>query len=558
LIDTGWVSFYILRDDATDLDKTNPSLADVVNGRKWEQRFSEEAGQGSIDIDPLFFGGNGGSSRILIIDESGNWDIGDANFNVNDQYYGPPTDLSNLVSQADSDYFCNNGCSNLSDAIRMSAAGKGWFMETDINGKTFSVNFQPDDPNNVLNGGKLLGREIDISDHNWIQGSSFVTIGEYEYVVVNGSIDGVLAKGGRDLSVVTWFESGHLYHAGYFSEDAYVAGHLLETNQDLYVFFNRNMSSAGQVDGLSPVPAFEWIDSRTFKIQLGGYSDDETLTLPAASFQQTDATPLLQDWTYTISHFVTVDGTVVDSSSDPVNYAHISSSLDDLATGTNTSGDFSLATASLDPGTEYLIYVDMGCQTVGYQLSGLHPTGEQFVVDCAGGSPLVVDSAKYAVGAVTHPTASALAWTYASSETVTWNPASYSGPVSIYLLNDDSSGLDETDPALRASNVNSRYWTKRYADIANNGSLTINVSRLREQGQGFRILIVDQNGNWDISDNDFSIQLVEASYYQATGVTSPNDGTEIWYYRFPETITWDELLFWVGSVSSCWTTFRPI
>jgi len=81
LLDTGWLSGYILLDKTTDLDLTNAAgLADAVNAKYWEHRISEDAATGSRTADPSHLAGNGCQSRLLLIDDAGNWDISDSNF----------------------------------------------------------------------------------------------------------------------------------------------------------------------------------------------------------------------------------------------------------------------------------------------------------------------------------------------------------------------------------------------------------------------------------------------------------------------------------------------
>ncbi|MCP4755158.1 MAG: hypothetical protein GY866_30140 [Proteobacteria bacterium] len=82
LIDSGWISIFVLSDDSMGLDYSNPNLVDAVNSKMWEHRRSEDTAVGSLDLDPSDLGGNGSASRILIIDDSGNWDIVDSDFTI--------------------------------------------------------------------------------------------------------------------------------------------------------------------------------------------------------------------------------------------------------------------------------------------------------------------------------------------------------------------------------------------------------------------------------------------------------------------------------------------
>jgi len=553
LLDTEWVSFYVLKDDTSNLEKTNNNLADVVNSRKWGHRHSDSFDADSTAdgiartiVKTSYFAENGSNSRILAIDDAGNWDISDNDFTVygNTSPSQTPTDLSDLTHEWDSDYFCSDQgeCIDLAGAIRKAkATGHHWFAQTNINGSEYSVQFEPDDPDNVLTSGKVYGRELNNNDNHWVNGSSYQFIGSYEYVTVNSAIDGILIKAGDHLSMVTWFDNGHLYHANYYSDNVYVNGCWRDESDNLFVYFNHDMNMGMyQVDGLTPTPSpLSWPDSKTFEIPLATYADNLTLSLPTESFETTNGTPISETWDYEIQHFVTISGTVVDNNGVPV-WAQISSDLDDSVADNDANGDFTLATLTQDPADEYILYVSGNCDDIGYQASGLNPTGIMITHGCDGGSSVSVDPSKYDQTGLSVPSATGVIWHHHIDTTISWSTSVFpdSNLTTIYFLEDDASGLDETDPTNLANNVNNKSWTKHFTEFSNTaGVLSFDPAHFDgDHRDGLRILIVDEAGNWDISDNDFSIHLVNPAQLQSSAVIAPDTGTEVWFYGQNEII----------------------
>lgn len=84
LISGGTIDVYILTDDPTGLNKTDPNLNTVVAGKIWQKGTTLTSPTGSDAVDPANLGSYGGNAyRMLLIDSSGNWDLSDANFSLN-------------------------------------------------------------------------------------------------------------------------------------------------------------------------------------------------------------------------------------------------------------------------------------------------------------------------------------------------------------------------------------------------------------------------------------------------------------------------------------------
>ncbi|MBU2511287.1 Ig-like domain-containing protein [bacterium] len=467
------------------------------------------------------------------------------------------TNLSSISPLWQSDFYCEEfemgGCPDLEQAIAYTYPGFSWFMETDINGNNHSVHFIPDDEKSPLLGGDLYGRQLLPDSHDWSPGSEFVYLGRYGYTTVNGGIEAVIATGSQVMSFVTWVDSGKLYHAWYYTTDARVNGYYFDASDDLYVYFNQDMDTAyDNITGLPFAPTTSWINFRTFKVELAPYADGDTATLPMGSFQTMATNTLVEDGTFTIYHFVKVEGQVVDASGDPLEWSQVSSNLDYVKTRSDSGGNFTLATLSSDPSTDYQVFIEGGCDIVGYVKSGLTPAWQQHYIDyCSGGtSGPIVTSGLYAPAGVTVPNIGGIIWYHNSTETITWNTGTYdaSGDLDIYLLYDDPTGLDATDSAILATNVNSKHWGKLYDNLSNSGTISLDPERYRDHGDYYRVLIIDNSGNWDISDNEFAIHLVNSGNEYNTALYGPNGG-ESWEFGQLDEITWDTSMLTTGRIS---------
>jgi len=95
-------------------------------------------------------------------------------------------------------------------------------------------------------------------------------------------------------------------------------------------------------------------------------------------------------------------------------------------------------------------------------------------------------------------------WVYDTSKTITWAEPELYGNIDLYLLQDDPSNLAEVSSTLTEL-LNSKNWYQFESNISNTGSYTLNPRDLNGNGDAYVILIVDDNENWDISDNTFSL-----------------------------------------------------
>ncbi len=452
------------------------------------------------------------------------------------------TDLSNLTPLFESDHFCEEGgsagCTSIEDAILNSHPSYSWFMETNIQGDTYGIHYLPDDVTNPLAGGDIYGREVISETHQWAAGSSFSFLGRYTSTTVNGGMDAIITKAGEFLSMVTWVDSGHLYHAWYYTTDAYVSGYFFDASDDLYVHFNQDMDTTFDVTGVTPDYTPVWDNIRTLRFGLASTGDGVTLTLPMATFRTKDLNYIVQDGSFTIEHFVKVEGQVVDASADPNSWAEVFSSLDSIRAYSDGGGNFTLATLSADPSTDYQVYIHGGCGTTGFVKSGLTPAWQQHVIDCGSSGP-TVSSGLYNSTALGTPSAGGITWYYNAPADVTWDAPSFdaTGDMDIYILQDDPTGLDATDSATLAANVNSKNWNRSFAGLSNSGIISFDPTYFSEHGSSYRVLVIDSSGNWDISDNDFSVHLVNSSNYKPSALTDPN-GSENWHFGIAETISW--------------------
>lgn len=155
---------------------------------------------------------------------------------------------------------------------------------------------------------------------------------------------------------------------------------------------------------------------------------------------------------------------------------------------------------------------------------------------------LQLDPNLYRQGTLTAPGSGEI-WTFGQWGTVSWLPANLAGPVTIHVLFDDPSGLEETDAAKLAATAMSKNW-EIFSGASNipkeEGGYEILTSDFWATGNFFRILLVDSEGNWDISDYSFTVDpgLVSSKYHPAA-LQTPNGG-ELWKPGTTEQIIWDQ------------------
>jgi hypothetical protein len=553
----GWVSIYSLSGDSSDLYNSNPNLADVVNAAEWHDRTGEEASNGSASRDPSDFSENGISSRLLIIDEAGNWDIVDSDFTIDDGSPGSsPTDVNSLTAGSIETNYCNYwSCDSIEQVIVNARPSEGYYLETQIDGNDYSVHFVPLDDNDAyLSGGYIFARQLD-SNHKPLYGAPYKDIGTYIPVTVNSIYDGIIINGGNELSTVSWVDSGQLKSAIYTPEsyDVYINGQFLDASDDLRLFFSQAMEIANSPTGITP--SHSWLNPKIFEVDLLGQVEDYSVTLLQSEFYRpapNTADILSGDYNYYLEHFVTVDGQVLDASSDPVTHGEIFNSLDHTRTNIQPDGSFSLAAITQDPLTDYIVFAEFGCERIGYLMTGVHPSGQVLNVgnqSCDNQPPSLTSGTPYVSGGMTSQ-ASPETWVSSVSRTISWSGGSFSSSVDIYLLDDDPSGLDATDDVSLVTAVNNKSWTKIFANISNPGTtnFSIDPALITRKGSGLRLLIVDDANYWDITDAAFVIDLVDTSSYQVSTMLTPSSGGDIWYHNSSYSINWDQANF-TGKVS---------
>ncbi len=147
-------------------------------------------------------------------------------------------------------------------------------------------------------------------------------------------------------------------------------------------------------------------------------------------------------------------------------------------------------------------------------------------------------------------------WFNGENREVTWNASEIVGDtVNCYVLHDDPSNIlsamSNNDAVSLTNAITSANWYKFATDVQNSGVIGIDPSVMSGGGDAYLVLIVSDNGYWDISDGVFSLNyqndinftdyLVGKTYYIAvTDVT--NKHVETIYFRTDGIlqVTWDE------------------
>jgi len=115
--------------------------------------------------------------------------------------------------------------------------------------------------------------------------------------------------------------------------------------------------------------------------------------------------------------------------------------------------------------------------------------------------------------------------------TVSWDPNVLTGMVDVYLLTDDPSSLDttQTDLDARASGV---IWQWVGADSSYTGSYSFDPYAIGSpSGNAYRILAVDNLGNWTLSPGNFSINqgtvMADFTDFTFTGTLNSASGVTL-------------------------------
>ena len=122
-------------------------------------------------------------------------------------------------------------------------------------------------------------------------------------------------------------------------------------------------------------------------------------------------------------------------------------------------------------------------------------------------------------------------WIYNANENIKWSIDKLTGDtVNLYVLHDDPSDLYKfSSTAIEL--LNSKTWYKFKSTLPNKGNYIVDPIELNGHGDAYVILIVDSDGNWDVSDS--SVTLMPSSNKESsvkkTGQTKSynNNGDEI-------------------------------
>jgi hypothetical protein len=140
------------------------------------------------------------------------------------------------------------------------------------------------------------------------------------------------------------------------------------------------------------------------------------------------------------------------------------------------------------------------------------------------GSSFVSSMTSWHTSGLTNPS-SPDSWYDGTEETITWNTTQITGStVSLYIIWDDYSEIMSSMSSsadVMKSAISSRLWGRFANGISNTGSLTIDPASLYSNGD-YIMLIVSDNGDWDISNNSFSVS--NSSSGDDSGDTSGDSG----------------------------------
>jgi len=113
-------------------------------------------------------------------------------------------------------------------------------------------------------------------------------------------------------------------------------------------------------------------------------------------------------------------------------------------------------------------------------------------------------------------------WIYGTSESITWSTRDIAGrTVNLYVLHDNPAEIFSPGAISVPSPqyVNSAYWYLFASDVPNTGSYTVDPASLNGQGNAYIVLVVSDEGYWDISEGMFTLAPDSGS----SGDTGGND-----------------------------------
>jgi hypothetical protein len=100
-------------------------------------------------------------------------------------------------------------------------------------------------------------------------------------------------------------------------------------------------------------------------------------------------------------------------------------------------------------------------------------------------------------------------WIYNRTENIEWSIDKLTGDtVNLYVLHDDPTDLYKFS-STSMELLNSKNWYEFKSILPNNGNYIVDPIELNGHGDAYVILIVDSDGNWDVSDS--SITLMPSS-----------------------------------------------
>ena len=164
--------------------------------------------------------------------------------------------------------------------------------------------------------------------------------------------------------------------------------------------------------------------------------------------------------------------------------------------------------ASLAGGTTYTLKVTTAAKSAeGAALAADVVQATGFTVASSGGTPPGTDAlsmANYQADGLTTPNGGEN-WLNGNSYNIVFSTTALSGgTIDVYILTDDPTGLDKTAPSLDTV-VAGKIWQKGTTLTSPTGSDAVDPANLGGySGTAYRMLLIDSNGNWDLSDANFS------------------------------------------------------
>jgi|GEM_PF-3629661 len=480
------ISLYLMNEDSFDLDGISDTLlTSRVETKPWEPVPGQQniSNSGVLSIDPLSLKTEGSRFRMMIIDDLGNWDISDGDFAIND------------ISQISVD------ASNFDIAILTDPnTGPTWvhgsqqLIRWDTSKVTdpLTLYYLTDSPSG-LNTVSPTDLANVVNQKNWQPIQSGINLSGNSQLLISP----------EDLGL-----TGNSIH--FLLIDSLGNWDITDLPVNIVFNFSGSYLSSGLT---SPNGGETWSQGTQQTIQWNtGLFSGSNIRI----YQLHDGTSGLEvsDETSLINNIKQKTWGSLNQGNIPTSLGALTINTDELSSGSqrffiqDSDGNWDISDA------------DFTVPTVDVQSSLLQATG------------------------LTAPNGGEN-WVDGNTETISWNTSSINGTtITPYLLEDDPSGLELTDPAQLTQQVISKRWTPipGFGNSSNSGSLSLDPFSLNQQQSGFRILILDNLGNWDISDanfsiNDFSQVSVEETNLRATALTSPVSST-VWNIGISETVTW--------------------